>query len=114
MKKRQDNPTVTLNVKFNDLYDLWDHLATLVMRLDEVQEALVELTAAAYDICRKHEKDPVTKEDAISFDAMVNELNKGLEDNNTEEADEDEAEALAIELLKAVFQALTEAFDEDE
>ena len=33
-------------------------------------------------------------------------------ENGTEEGDEDEAEALAITLLKAVFQALSETFDE--
>ena len=113
MKKREDNPTVTLNVKFNDLYDLWDHLATLVMRLDEVQEELTELTAVAYDICRRHEKDSATTETA-EFDNLVNELNQERKKSDTEKDDEDEAEVLAIALLKAVFQALTEAFDENE
>ena len=92
MKKREDNPTITLNVKYNDMYDLWNHLVDVIMHLDSIQEDLTELTSAVYDSCRAHENDPAVSET----------------DESDEATTDVDGESLAIEILKAVFDCLSD------
>ncbi len=98
MKKREDNPTITLNVKYNDMYDLWNHLVDVIMHLDSIQEDLTELTSAIYDSCRAHEDNPEASE----------------ADETDEAAEEVDGESLAIEILKAVFNCLTDICEKED
>lgn len=112
MKRRNDDLTINLEVKYNDLYDLWDHLVGFIMQLDDMQTDLSNLVSVIYDVCREHENDSPAK--AKGAEDLLNDLFK--EDcmkepgNSASEAQKDdeevEGESLAVELLKAVFDCL--------
>lgn len=112
MKRRNDDLTINLEVKYNDLYDLWDHLVGFIMQLDDMQTDLSNLVSVIYDVCREHENDPVTK--ARDAEDLLNDLFKedcmeepGNAASETPKDDEEvEGESLAVELLKAVFDCL--------
>ena len=80
--------------------------------LDEADRELLEQLREVAEAVRKTGADPDEAENELHKDAEP--VSEGAPENTKSPEDEDEAESLAIELLKAVFSVLAETIENGE
>lgn len=92
------------------------HNPNIIMRhedeLDEADRELMEQLREVAEAVRKTGADPDEAEKALQKDAEP--VSEDAPENTKSPEDEDEAESLAIELLKAVFSVLAETIENGE
>ena len=117
---------VNIDVSLEEIREFYVENLKLMAKLLEAASNIGDTLEMIAPICRGEEVPEVDEQANANEEWLKNLFSQseetGCEDDDyseeddvedgTEENDEDEAEALAITLLKAVFQALSETFDE--
>lgn len=117
---------VNIDISLEEIREFYVENLKLMAKLLEAASNIGDTLEMIAPICRGEEVPEVDEQANANEEWLKNLFSQseetGCEDDDyseednveggTEENDEDEAEALAITLLKAVFQALSETFDE--
>ena len=117
---------VNIDISLEEVREFYVENLKLMAKLLEAASNIGDTLEMIAPICRGEEVPEVDEQANANEEWLKNLFSQSEEtgcadddypeeddvEDGTEENDEDEAEALAITLLKAVFQALSETFDE--
>ena len=123
---KNEEMRVNIDISIEEIREFYVENLKLMAKLLEAASNIGDTLEKIAPICRGEEVPEVDEQANANEEWLKNLFSQseetGCEDDDypeeddveggTEENDEDEAEALAITLLKAVFQALSETFDE--